>query len=131
MEVQLLHNPDWQEGQSTSLKAGLRSLPPEVGGAVFLLADQPQIPAGLVRLLVEEHSTNLGLIVAPLVDGRRANPVLFDRRTFPILMALIGDVGGRALFAKYPITWVPWHDSAILLDVDTPEDYQRLLDRDA
>jgi molybdenum cofactor cytidylyltransferase len=56
--------------------------------------------------------------------------VLFDRRIFPDLMALQGDVGGRALFAKYPITWVPWHDPGLLLDVDTPEDYQKLLDMD-
>jgi len=130
MEVQLVHNPDWQEGQSASLKVGLRSLPSEVGGAVFLLADQPQIPSGLVRLLVEEHVAGLQPIVAPLVDGRRANPVLFDRLTFPSLMALSGDVGGRALFAKYRIAWVPWHDPAILLDVDTQEDYQKLLELD-
>jgi molybdenum cofactor cytidylyltransferase len=64
------------------------------------------------------------------VDGQRANPTLFDRRTFPGLMALQGDVGGRALFSKYTITWVPWHDPSLLLDVDTPEDYQKLLDMD-
>jgi molybdenum cofactor cytidylyltransferase len=126
----LVHNPDWQAGQSSSLQAGLRLLPPQTGGAVFFLADQPQIPISLVRSLVETHATSLQPVVAPMVDGRRANPVLFDRITFPDLMALQGDVGGRALFAKYPVEWVPWHDSAVLLDVDTPEDYKKLLSMD-
>ena len=126
-EVGLLHNSDWRAGQSTSLQVGLRQLPAETGGAVFLLADQPQVPPGLLRLLVETHAAGLPPIIAPMVDNRRANPVLFDRVTFPDLMALQGDVGGRAVFSKYALTWVPWHDRSILLDVDTPEDYQRLL----
>lgn len=130
LEVRLVHNPDWEEGQSASLRAGLRALPSRVGAAVFLLADQPQVPVGLITALVEEHALSLAPIVAPLVDGQRGNPVLFDRRLFPGLMALAGEMGGRALFSKYPITWVPWHDHRILLDVDTPDDYQALLDMD-
>ncbi len=131
LSVELVHNPDWSDGQSTSVHAGLRHLPEEVGAAVFLLADQPQVPAGLVRLLAESYSAGLPPIVAPLVDGRRANPVLFDRTTFTDLAALQGDVGGRALFSKYPITWIPWHDSSVLLDVDNHDDYARLLELDA
>ena len=69
----------------------------------------------------------LAPIVAPLVDGRRGNPVLFDRSTFPELLALTGDVGGRALFSRYPIEWLPWLDAAVLLDVDTPDEYRKLL----
>jgi molybdenum cofactor cytidylyltransferase len=130
MKVELVHNPDWSEGQSASLRAGLRALPAGVGAVVFLLADQPQVPASVIAALLEAHAVDLPPLVAPLVDGQRANPVLFDRRIFPDLMALQGDVGGRALFAKYPITWVPWHDPGLLLDVDTPEDYQKLLDMD-
>jgi molybdenum cofactor cytidylyltransferase len=128
--VELVHNPDWGDGQSSSLQAGLRALRPETGAAIFLLADQPQVPAGLIAALVEAHSASLPPVVAPLVDGQRANPTLFDRRTFPDLMALRGDVGGRALFSNYSIAWVPWHDPSLLLDVDTPMDYQKLLEMD-
>jgi molybdenum cofactor cytidylyltransferase len=63
-----------------------------------------------------------------MVLDRRANPVLFDRATFPDLMALKGDVGGRGVFSKYKVTYLPWYDEALLLDVDTPEQYQRLKD---
>jgi molybdenum cofactor cytidylyltransferase len=125
--VELVYNPDWQAGQSTSIHAGLAHLPPETGAAVFLLADQPQAPAELVRSLVEIHASGLHPIVVPQADGQRSNPVLFDRITFPDLQALQGDVGGRVLFSKFPIAWLPWHDPSILLDVDTPRDYERLL----
>jgi molybdenum cofactor cytidylyltransferase len=62
-----------------------------------------------------------------MIDGRRANPVLFDRVTFPDLMSLQGDAGGRQVFAHYPVAYVPWLDASLLLDVDTREDYARLL----
>jgi molybdenum cofactor cytidylyltransferase len=127
LDVQVVDNPDWSAGQSASLRAGLAALPPEVGAAVFLLADQPQAPAALIEALAARHAETLAPLVAPLAGGRRANPVLFDRVTFADLAALQGDVGGRAVFSRYSIEYVPWLDERIALDVDTPQDYQRLL----
>ena len=98
-----------------------------MGSAIFLLADQPQIPVDVIRALVESHGQNMQAILAPLVlEERRANPVLFDRDTFPDLMQLTGDVGGRGIFDKHRVEYLPWHDDILLLDVDKPEDYQRL-----
>ncbi len=100
--------------------------PPEIGAAVFLLADQPQVPATVLRALVEHHATSLSPVVAPQVAGQRANPVLFDRLTFPALASLSGDVGGRAVFSKFPPTYLPWNDESLLVDVDTPDDLKRV-----
>lgn len=127
LDVEIVHNSDWQLGQSTSVVAGLQALPEEVGAVVFLLADQPQIPPELVHGLIQIHHQTLSPLVAPQVNGRRANPVLFDRATFPDLQALSGDAGGRSLFERYPVEWLPWQDVNILLDIDTPQDYQKLL----
>jgi molybdenum cofactor cytidylyltransferase len=127
LPVMLVHNPEWEAGQSTSLQYGLQTLPDSIGSAIFLLVDQPQIPIGLVKALQDQHAQSLSPIVAPLIDDRRGNPVLFDRVTFADLLSLTGDVGGRAVFARHPVTYVPWHAANMLLDVDTPEDYQRLL----
>ena len=127
LDVVLAHNPGWSAGQSTSVIAGVKALPPQTGAALFLLADQPHVPAALLRSLVESHTRTLAPLVAPQAGGRRANPVLFDRLTFPDLLALRGDVGGRALFSRYPVAWLPWLDSSLLMDVDTEEDYRRLL----
>lgn len=128
LPVTVLFNQAWEMGQSTSLRVGLRSVPENTGGALFFLADQPMVSVELVYRLVKEHSSTLAPLVAPLVNGSRANPVLFDRVTFGDLLALEGDVGGRVLFGDsyhYPVTWVSWEDPNLLLDIDTPEDYER------
>jgi molybdenum cofactor cytidylyltransferase len=79
-----------------------------------------------VRALIQRHAANLSPIVAPLIDAQRGNPVLFDRSTFPDLLTLEGDTGGRGVFSRYSIDWVEWQDTEALLDIDTDEDYQRL-----
>ena len=126
LPVEIVHNPDWAQGQGTSVRVGVETLPPERGGAVFLLADQPQIPVQLIVALVERHAAGLAPIVAPRVAGQLTNPVLFDRDLFTALASLSGEVGGRKLFSSYPPVMVDWDEAAILLDVDTPEDYLRL-----
>ena len=98
-----------------------------VGAAVFLLADQPQVTTSVLRALIEKHAEGLHPIVAPMVMDQRANPVLFDRVTFRDLASIGGDVGGRAIFDRYRVEYLPWHDDRLLLDVDTPEMYQRLV----
>ena len=128
LPVIFVDNPKWAEGQSTSVRAGLGAVSSQGGGVIFLLADQPQVPEMLIRTLVEVHAQSRASIVSPLVKGQRANPVLFDRSTLGDFLQLRGDVGGRKLFSKYPVEWVPWHDELPILDIDTPEDYQRLLD---
>jgi molybdenum cofactor cytidylyltransferase len=147
LDVGIEYNPDWQAGQSSSIQAGLRSLAVTtglrflsgnkrsmnswegVGAAIFLLADQPQVTPPILRALVEQHTRTMGSVIAPLVDGKRANPVLFDRITFPELMELSGDVGGRAVFSKFPVEYLTWHDQSLLADVDTVDDYRKLNNR--
>lgn len=138
LPVIIVRNEAWQAGQSSSIRAGVRALTPgpspmqgeACGAAIFLLADQPQVTPAVLRALVERHAQDLAPILAPLVQGQRANPVLFDRVTFPDLLALSGDVGGRAIFSKHPVTYLPWLDASLLLDVDTSDDYQKLGDHE-
>ncbi len=122
-----IENKDWQKGQSSSVKIGLENLPKAAGAVVFLLVDQPQIPQTLIRKLVETHATNPEPIVVTLVDGRRANPVLFDKTTFSDLLEIEGDKGGRQIFSKFSAFYLPWLDTIVGLDVDTEEDYLQLL----
>jgi molybdenum cofactor cytidylyltransferase len=126
LTLRIAKNPNWQDGQSASLRAGLEAVPPEAGAVIFLLADQPYVSTMLLQALVEMHACTLAPIVAPQIDGQRGNPVLFDRATFDDLRALSGDAGGRQLFARYPITWLPWHDASVLVDIDVVSDLARL-----
>lgn len=145
LDVIVARNEEWQSGQGSSIRAGVRALShaplpasssfplrtaregKECGGAVFLLADQPQITTSIIQALMEKHAEGLYSIVAPMVMDRRANPVIFDRATFPDLLTIEGDTGGRAIFHKRRVEYLPWHDDLLLLDVDTPEQYQRLI----
>lgn len=131
LDVLCIRNEHWKTGQASSIRAAIESLAqpssPKTGGAIFLLADQPQLTSSVIRALLEKHASRLYPIVAPMVIDRRANPVLFDRVTFPDLLTLEGDVGGRAVFHKHRLEYLPWHDDRLLLDVDTPEMYQRLI----
>jgi len=97
----LVGNPEWREGQSTSVRAGLEAVGSGVEAAVFLLADMPRVSAQTIRRLVEQHARSLPAIVAPVGAGRRGNPVLFDRLVFPALHALRGDQGGRSLLERW------------------------------
>jgi molybdenum cofactor cytidylyltransferase len=127
LPLQIVINSDWRTGVSSSIIAGLRNLPQNIGAAIFLQADQPQIPSRLIEYMVEEHQKSLYPIIAPRIGGQRGNPVLLDGSVFPGLLSLEGDIGGRALFQRYPPQWVEWEDAKLLLDIDSPEDYQKLL----
>jgi molybdenum cofactor cytidylyltransferase len=129
LNISVVHNADWSTGQGSSIRKAVQVLNDDnsVGSAIFLLVDQPQVTKSILQALVERHAQGLYPVVAPIVTDRRANPVLFDRDTFPDLMILDGDVGGRAIFHKHRVEYLPWHDDRLLLDVDTPEQYQRLI----
>ena len=132
LDVKIVKNKEWKSGQSSSIKEGIKILTNPVsrekaGSAIFLLADQPQLTTSILHALVEKHAQRLYPIIAPMVLDRRANPVLFDRVAFSDLLTLEGDVGGRAIFHRHRVEYLPWHDDRMLLDVDTPEHYQRLI----
>ena len=122
--VTVVINSAWEEGQSTSVRAGLSALPDDVSAALFLLADQPAIRVDTVEAVIRCYQVTRAPVVWPEVDGRRGNPVLFDRSLFGELQALRGDVGGRPVLEAHRAraARVAVTDRAILLDIDTPAD---------
>lgn len=124
LDVTIVHNPDFADGLSTSLKSGLTALPDEVDGALVLLADMPRVDAKLIDALIGAFDPARGaLVVVPTFDGKRGNPVLWSRRFFSDLMALQGDVGARHLIGSHAdaVTDVAVSGDAALTDVDTPD----------
>ena len=126
LPVKIVHNPDWQEGQSTSLRTGVAALPRECQGVMLLVSDLPQVSPILIRSVMETFFTQQLPIAAPRIAGRRANPVLFARETFDLLKTIRGDRGGRAIFDQFPAAWADWVDERSRLDVDDEESYARL-----
>jgi molybdenum cofactor cytidylyltransferase len=124
LPVMLVHNPDFAEGLSTSLKAGILAVPADADGVVVGLGDMPQVTPALIDRLIGSFDPARGaLVVIPTIEGKRGNPVLWARRFFSDLMAVEGDVGARHLIAGYAeaVSEVPVEDAAALTDVDTPE----------
>jgi molybdenum cofactor cytidylyltransferase len=129
LKVERVHNPNFAEGLSTSLKAGLAAVPADVDGAIICLGDMPQVRASLIDRLAAAFDPERGaLVVVPTMDGKRGNPVIWSRRFFHELATLEGDVGARHLIGRYPeaVIEVPVTDRAALIDVDTPEALDRV-----
>ena len=124
LPVTFAHNPDFADGLSTSLKAGIKAVPADADGAIVTLGDMPQVTATLIDRLIAAFDPERGaLVVIPTIEGKRGNPVLWARRFFSDLLAVEGDVGARHLISGYAeaVTEVPVEDAAALTDVDTPE----------
>ncbi len=121
-------NPHSRTGRASSLKTGLQQVPPECAGAMVLLGDQPLVTAGLINTLLASFRRHPEQWVAPVYRGRRGNPVVIPRRWFPDLLTLAGDQGPRRLLSSpgLRLHLVEVDDPAVVIDVDTPEDYQAL-----
>jgi molybdenum cofactor cytidylyltransferase len=132
LPVTVAENSEWMQGLSTSIRAGLRAAAPGWGAAIFIQADQPRLTAQVIDRLVKRHRESLAPIVCPGFEGRRGTPTLFDRALAAELETLHGDRGGSVLFAKYQdrIQMIPVTDAAVLDDIDTEDDYERLLGYD-
>jgi molybdenum cofactor cytidylyltransferase len=122
--VGVVHNPDFEQGLSTSLRVGLAALPAEIDGAVVLLGDMPRVTAEHIDRLIAAFDPLEGrAICVPTYDGKRGNPVLFAAEFFAEMRSVAGDVGARHLIGQHEdqVAEVAMDDDAIFLDIDTPE----------
>ena len=126
--IKIALNPQPERGLSSSVQVGLAALDDQVDAALFVLADQPGITPQIIAAIVERYHQTHAPIVVPVHQGRRGNPALFARETFPALMQVRDDQGGRAILAQYAprIEQVEVGSDAIFQDIDTTEDYYRI-----
>jgi len=122
--IQAVPNPDFLEGQSRSLRHGLLALPEGTTAAVIGVGDQPLLRAKTIRSLIDEYHRSHAPLVLPCYAGRRGNPVLFDRRLFPELLRVEGDMGGRSVIQRYlgEAALVDITDARSGADIDTEDD---------
>lgn len=127
--VRPVMNWRWEQGLSTSVQLGLALVPPDADAAIFLHCDQPLVSPALVGRLIARFRETLAPAVHPVCQGRQATPVLFARAAFPELAAVSGDQGGRSLIARLApsVATVEVEEPDLLADVDTPDDYERLV----
>jgi molybdenum cofactor cytidylyltransferase len=126
--LKVVVNQAYGEGMSSSLRAGISALDQGIAATLIVLGDQPFIRSETMDKVVGAYRRDQAQIVIPLFQGSRGNPVLLDRSVFSEVMALEGDVGCRAIFGNHleGITKVEVEDEGVLLDIDDPDDYDRL-----
>ncbi len=132
LPLRVIHNPDWQQGQSSSVRAGLLSLQPTTKAVLFLLADQPLVTPELIDALIDQWRCSGKTIICPSYEAIRGNPVLFDLAAWRNdLEQLDGDQGARRILAAHPdaIGYLPVATDEIFLDVDTAADYAKMQQR--
>jgi len=127
LDVTLVHNMNFAEGLSTSLKRGLAAVPAETDAVLVCLGDMPLIDAQTIDRLVAafnvaEHRT----ICVPTFEGKRGNPVLWGRQHFITIDEIEGDQGARLLLDALSdeVVEVEVKTQAVLIDVDTPQALQ-------
>jgi molybdenum cofactor cytidylyltransferase len=127
LHVKVVHNADYAQGLSTSLRTGLGALPQDSDGALVLLGDMPGIETSDLDALIAAFKDRRSICI-PEYGGRRGNPVLWGAAYFTEIMRITGDQGAKPLMAKYPehVVEVPMASDGIFADVDTPSDLARL-----
>jgi molybdenum cofactor cytidylyltransferase len=125
-DVQVVINPAYAAGMSTTLHRGLAALEEGVGAAWVLAGDQPFVTADHLRALrARQDATGLP-IVATAFSDHQGVPMLLHRTAWPLLASLHGDQGARGVLQQHPtlLASVPAPDPSLALDVDTERDYQ-------
>jgi CTP:molybdopterin cytidylyltransferase MocA len=118
-------NEDWEEGIASSIRVGFDILSRDstMHRAFVALGDQPEIPADVPQRLLEAAEWSDRPATVPVYRYERANPVLFDRRIWPRLMALEGDQGASDFLRSHPeLVEEVRVDQVPPRDVDTEED---------
>jgi molybdenum cofactor cytidylyltransferase len=131
-DIKFVDNPDFEQGLSTSLISGLRSVDKMTDAVIICLGDMPMVTSTDIKQLINEFNPEVGReICVPIYQGKRGNPILWSRRFINEMLQLEGDVGAKHLLFKYDdiVHEVPIQDSGILLDFDTKETISNYQDK--
>lgn len=131
--VALVYNEQWAEGMASSIRTGLTELlrlQPGVAGSIIAVCDQPFVSADLFRQLITQQETTGKEIVACAYADTLGTPVLFGKKYFAELLNLTGDEGAKRLLSLYGADMATVSFPLGTIDIDTPEDYRRLLNNE-
>ena len=123
--IKITINPDYQQGMSTSIIAGLKQVDKGARAVLIALGDQPFVNSQTINSLVEAFIANSRGIIIPVYQGRRGNPVIFAIKYKGELLNLKGDTGGREIIKRHPddVLEAAVNCEGVLLDIDTMENY--------
>jgi molybdenum cofactor cytidylyltransferase len=125
----VVENPAPQRGQLSSLQCGLARIPESTQAIAFTLVDLPAIAPSTIESLTAAFDTSRALLALPAFRGKRGHPVVFRRTLLSEFLALPEGAAARDVVRRYSAETaiVDVDDPGVVSDVDTPEDYARLI----
>jgi molybdenum cofactor cytidylyltransferase len=125
-------NDNWEDGQLSSIQAGVRSLPAGTDGMLLCLIDHPLISRYLVSALVERFYDCDKPIVLPVYKGRRGHPVIFAARLYQELLGAPLETGARALVWAHreEVCEMETSEEGCVLNLNDPDALAKIRERD-
>ena len=127
--VSVTINPHYSSGKCSSIKAGMRALPPQSDSVIILAVDQPR-PYCLLQKLIEWHLSCSNLISLPVYEGEHGHPLIFSHSLFPELLEISEEeMGLRQIIRRHKaqVAELPVSSPAVLCNLNKPGDYERAL----
>ncbi|WP_299001438.1 nucleotidyltransferase family protein [uncultured Tenacibaculum sp.] len=126
--VEIIYNPNYKDGLSTSIVTGIDFLQKHnFDSVLIMLADQPHVTSEYLNSLIEASKKNPSNIIASNYQGSVGVPAIFPKNYFNDLLDLKGDKGAKNFLLQQNNNVIKVNSTQNLLDIDTPEDYQHLL----
>lgn len=131
LPVEIIVNPRPERGMISSVQWALAQMNQSADGMLFVLGDQPLIPGWVHDTLITAFAYHPDSIVVPTHQGKRGHPALFSARFRDEIINLPSDNGLNTLLHAHPeaVHEVPVDTDTILLQMNTPEEYQQMLGR--
>lgn len=129
LPVRIAVNNAKDSDMAGSVRVGLQALDQSCSGVLVCLADHPLASGDVMKALARAHVTSPDKIIIPAYNGRRGHPSLFPR---PILQEIFSGITLRDIVRKDErrVQVIDVSDEGVVLDMDTPEDYERVLKRE-
>jgi len=126
-DVEVIQNPKWECGKSTSIQCGINFIKKqEYDAVVICLVDQVHLTSVMIDSLINRFLKTGCEVVATRIDGCQCNPVLFSAKLFSRFEELRGEEGGQKILSQSKVEWVDWEDKKLIEDIDTIDDFQSL-----
>jgi molybdenum cofactor cytidylyltransferase len=129
--IKAVYNENYESGRAESIKCAIRNLDPASDAVLFMVADKPSVKSDLIRKAIDEFRKKTPLILYIQTPTGRGHPVIFSRAVFGDFMELGGEPAGNDIIEKYKDSSVIIEDRNPQIDIDTVDDYRRILKESA
>jgi molybdenum cofactor cytidylyltransferase len=122
LPVDVIINPNWQRGISTSIQSGIQSLEPNIDAAIIVLCDQLKLSTDILNKLIDTYASTRAPIITCKYVGTVGVPAMFDYRIFPELLTLEGDLGAKKIIERHTKERIEIDFLGGEIDIDTNAD---------